>query len=123
MKKNYNKKTNAIEILNLEGPLNNTPFYSTFFDIEFDPDYLRDLADTIDKNNLTDKYQIIFRRCPVDWSDRYDKVIQDYSEIIYEINPIWKSNSIGWNSYVPLIEDTLLYSWILRFCDIVYTFL
>ncbi|MBV19769.1 MAG: hypothetical protein CL870_01550 [Cytophagia bacterium] len=38
---NYNKKTNAIEILNLEGPLNNTPFYSTFFDIEFNSDYLR----------------------------------------------------------------------------------
>ena len=37
----YNKKSNTIEVLNLEGPLNNTPFYSTFFDIEFDPDYLR----------------------------------------------------------------------------------
>ena len=37
----YNKKTNTVEILNLDGPLNNTPFYSTFFDIEFDPDYLR----------------------------------------------------------------------------------
>ena len=28
----YNKKTNTVEILNLDGPLNNTPFYSTFFD-------------------------------------------------------------------------------------------
>ena len=37
----YDKQTNTVEVLNLDGPLNNTPFYSSFFDIEFDPDYLR----------------------------------------------------------------------------------
>ena len=38
---NYNKITNSIEVLNLEGPLKNTSFYSSYFDIEFDPDFLR----------------------------------------------------------------------------------
>ena len=37
----YDKITNIIEVLNLEGPLKNTPFYSSYFDIEFDPDFLR----------------------------------------------------------------------------------
>ena len=38
---NYNKIKNSIEVLNLEGPLKNTSFYSSYFDIEFDPDFLR----------------------------------------------------------------------------------
>lgn len=35
---NYNLKTNNIELLNLDGPLKQTPFYSTYFQVEINAD-------------------------------------------------------------------------------------
>jgi len=74
-----------------------------------DPHYLEDLAEGIKQlNSGGHKLGIIFRRCPVDFSDRYDKVLEKYEEIINPIAPRWKKTGKYWNTVLPTIEDLSL---------------
>lgn len=74
--------------------------------------YLRDVAEAIRQlNKVDDKYGLIFRRCPVDFSNRYNNVIEDYKEEITPIEPMWKKIKGAWDGVLPLPEDTnLLYN-------------
>jgi hypothetical protein len=74
----------------------------------FDPFYLRDLAESITIYNQSSniKYGIIFRRCPVDVSERYDWVLKEYNSIIFPIEPDWKTLGISWNQIMPMPNDT-----------------
>jgi len=74
--------------------------------------YLSHLAQAVvDWNSSrTDKLHIIFRRCPVDTSNRYDDVLQDFRDVITDVKPAWESvvfNS-GWDKIVPKKEDMML---------------
>ncbi|NVJ86765.1 MAG: UDP-glycosyltransferase [Algoriphagus sp.] len=73
----------------------------------FDEYYLRDLASSISQlnQNHEKKLGIIFRRCPVDFSDRYDPIIAEFEDIIIPINPLWKSFGQSWNEIMPTAED------------------
>ena len=52
--------------------------------------YLEDLANAVRRlNKKGENLGIIFRRCPFDFSKRYDEVIAANSEIIKPLNPIW----------------------------------
>lgn len=74
-----------------------------------DPQYLDDVATAIyELNSQGHKLGIIFRRCPVDFSDRYNMVLKKYSEIITEIVPAWEKLGGGWNTVLPLKEDLAL---------------
>lgn len=70
--------------------------------------YLRDVAKAVKEFNRVsaDQYAILFRRCPVDFSHRYDDVLTEYSEIIYCANPKWENRGNGWDSAMPTREDT-----------------
>ena len=74
-----------------------------------DPKYLDDLADELIKNNLDNKYQILLRRCPVDISGRFDKIILKYPDLIKQAPPLWnfEPNS-SWTTIYPLPEDIKL---------------
>ena len=52
--------------------------------------------------------QILFRRCPVDFSNRYDKVIKKHEDIIKVIDPIWVKNTDNWGAVFPKKEDVSL---------------
>lgn len=52
-----------------------------------DPSYLNDVAEEITKANLQNEYQILLRRCPVDLSSRFDKVLDQYKDLIKEAAP------------------------------------
>ncbi|TCN56406.1 UDP-glycosyltransferase [Flavobacterium circumlabens] len=74
-----------------------------------DPAYLNDMAEELTKANLQDEYQILFRRCPVDFSGRYESVISKYSDLIKEAAPLWYFNTANeWNTVYPSIEDVKL---------------
>ncbi|UYW00505.1 UDP-glycosyltransferase [Flavobacterium agricola] len=74
-----------------------------------DPLYIEDIAKTIQNlNNKGYNFGIIFRRCPVDFSTRFDKVIEKYEEIIVPITPAWKQLGGMWNQVMPTIEDMQL---------------
>jgi len=74
-----------------------------------DPAYLKDIAQEIVKANLHKEYQILLRRCPVDFSGRFDDIINEYKDLIIEAPPLWYfSKSKEWNAVYPSIEDVKL---------------
>lgn len=81
-------------------------------DVTTSPDdatYLEDVALAV--KNLNDKGNaigILFRRCPVDFSERYDAVIEKYKDIIVPVNPQWKKIGEGWSTILPTNEDVNL---------------
>jgi len=68
--------------------------------------YLEDLAIAV--RNLNKKgynLGIIYRKCPVDLTSRYDDVIIAYKDVITKIDPIWKPIGSQWNQVLPDKED------------------
>lgn len=85
----------------------------------FDEVYLEDLADSITDNNAIENYQILFRRCPVDLSDRYDEVLRKYPNLIIPIIPQWSNNEKEWTQLFPYVADILLLANICKYSDLV----
>ncbi|GAB7256604.1 hypothetical protein [Polaribacter sp. OB-PA-B3] len=71
----------------------------------YDPNYLEDICEAIVKNDHEKEYQIIFRRCPVDTSDRYKNILKKYADRIIPIEPAWSNNSKNWTTLYPYYED------------------
>lgn len=85
-----------------------------------DPMYLRDVAVAVRKINASgSKLGIIFRRCPVDFSDRFDEVLNEYKDVIIPIVPLWESVGVSWNTKLPTKEDTVLLANIAAHCKAV----
>jgi len=73
----------------------------------YDQYYLRDLAESVriyNKNNQQ-KYGIILRKCPTDFTGRYQFVIDKYKDIVFSIDPLWKKLDEQWNKILPMPED------------------
>lgn len=83
-----------------------------------DPLYLKDIVDALQLNNQLENYQIIFRRCPADFSARYDEVLSNYKEIV-SIDPLWYTKNTGWNSFFPQYADVGMLANIVYHCDLV----
>lgn len=68
--------------------------------------YLEDLANAV-RNLNTKGYNlgIIYRKCPVDFTTRYDAVIEANKDIIEVLDPIWKQVGNQWNQVLPAKED------------------
>lgn len=74
-----------------------------------DPAYLKDIAEELIKANLQKDYQILLRRCPVDFSGRFDPVVKKYGDLIKEAAPLWYfSSSKEWSAVYPSMEDVKL---------------
>ena len=70
---------------------------------------LRDLAEAVSKlNNEGRNLGIIFRRCPVDYSKRYDLIIERFNDIIIPIQPAWDKIGEAWNTILPTNKDLYL---------------
>ncbi len=68
--------------------------------------YLEDLANAVRRLNAKgENLGIIYRKCPVDFTDRYNAVIEDNKDIIEVLNPIWKQVGSQWNQVLPAKED------------------
>ena len=74
-----------------------------------DPYYLEDTAKAVKYlNSQGSNIGVIFRRCPVDFSDRYDAVLEEYKELIVPIAPKWQKAGGMWNAIMPTKADTEL---------------
>jgi len=74
-----------------------------------DPQYLKDTAQAIRKlNTKGHNLAIIFRCCPVDFSSRFDNVLEEYQDVIVPIRPLWKKIGDGWNTVLPTKDDMVL---------------
>ncbi|MBW2937705.1 hypothetical protein KXJ69_06275 [Aureisphaera sp. CAU 1614] len=85
----------------------------------FDPKYLEDVAEAVNAIPEKDRPQIIFRRCPVDVTDRYNYVFQKYSNIITPISPVWNTDAKSWGAVYPKMEDINLLVNIAFHCEFV----
>jgi hypothetical protein len=74
--------------------------------------YLEDLAQAVRSlNSKGENLGIIFRRCPVDFSNRYDEIVATYKDVIKELNPMWEQRSEKEGFALPLKEDfSMLYN-------------
>ncbi|MCB9426491.1 MAG: UDP-glycosyltransferase [Flavobacteriales bacterium] len=68
--------------------------------------YLEDVANAVRELN-TQGYNlsIIYRKCPVDFTNRYDAVVEKNKDIIVSIDPLWKQVGAVWNQIMPTKED------------------
>lgn len=74
-----------------------------------DAGYLQDVANAVvELNNSGQNIGVIFRRCPVDFSDRYNSVLNLYPDIITPVAPKWKQIGGLWNTIYPTLEDQVL---------------
>tara|TARA_R110002074_G_scaffold14788_1_gene51068 strand:+ start:172037 stop:173374 length:1338 start_codon:yes stop_codon:yes gene_type:complete len=72
----------------------------------YDPEYLDHIASAIKENGIN--AQILFRRCPVDLSGRFDWVTQKHPHLIREAAPLWNFNSKKWTAVYPTKDDIRL---------------
>ncbi len=81
-------------------------------DITTSPDdaqYLEDVAKAVrELNKKGHTLGIVFRRCPVDFSSRYDNVLAEYKDIIVPIAPKWERKGEMWNTILPTADDVTL---------------
>lgn len=75
-----------------------------------DAHYLKDVAESIEELNSKREFKIgiLFRRCPVDFSDRYNTVLEKYKDLIVPIQPKWEQVGENWNTVIPTREDLQL---------------
>jgi hypothetical protein len=74
-----------------------------------DSAYLRDLANALIKFGYDATHQILLRRCPVDFSDRYNEVLKEFSSLVKVADPLWiKTRKEDWGGLYPTYEDVKL---------------
>ncbi|OAB27864.1 hypothetical protein SAMN05444395_103341 [Flavobacterium fryxellicola] len=75
----------------------------------YDSDYLLDLINAIRiLNKKGIQLGVIFRRCPVDFSDRFNFILESNKDIVSTIDPKWHKVGEGWNTILPTKEDSIL---------------
>lgn len=85
-----------------------------------DQDYLQDVAKAVTSlNEKGENLGIVFRRCPVDFSNRYDAVLKTYKDLIVPIAPKWEKISSLWNTILPTREDMKLQSQTIKYTEMV----
>lgn len=71
--------------------------------------YLEDLAVSVRELNQQGYHLgIIYRKCPVDFTSRYDAVLKAYEDVIVSIAPLWRPVGTSWNEIMPSKEDFAL---------------
>lgn len=72
--------------------------------------YLEDMCKDIMKIENNGKFQILFRKCPVDKTNRFDIVLKKYNDLIIAIEPDWKieNNDTSFVCIYPSYNDIQL---------------
>jgi hypothetical protein len=85
----------------------------------FDPVYLEDLADALLRVPAGERPQVLFRRSPVDTSNRFDGVLERHPEIAVS-DPRWlRVKDDNWAQLVPTKEDGTLLANVVYHSDVV----
>lgn len=71
--------------------------------------YLEDLVKSvIELNQVGYNLGVLYRKCPVDFTNRYDAILEKYKEVIAVVEPIWRPLGKNWNEIMPTKEDFAL---------------
>lgn len=91
----------------------------------YESDYLEDLGEELSKIEEENRPQILFRRCPVDKTNRFDTVLKKYNSFIFPIDPDWKfgiENENSFNTIFPSYNDLQLLVNTVKYSDLVVNF-
>ena len=83
-----------------------------------DPLYLKDIMKGLSNDKKINDIQVIFRRCPGDFSNRYDTVLKEYDNIV-SIDPEWHTTESGWIFFFPKYSDIGLLVNLAYHCELV----
>ena len=68
--------------------------------------YLQDLASVVEElNQEGSNFEILFRRCPTDFTSRYDGVLKKHQLVITSLVPQWQQIGTSWNAVLPTPND------------------
>lgn len=68
--------------------------------------YLEDLALAVKGLNAEgENLAIIYRKCPVDTTTRYNAILEKHKDCIAVLDPLWKPFSKNWNDILPTKAD------------------
>lgn len=82
--------------------------------------YLEDLAKSVlELNQQGYNLAILYRKCPVDFTNRYDAILQEYKAIITVVDPIWKPVGTQWDEIIPTEKDFALQANICEYTEFV----
>jgi len=73
----------------------------------YEQNYFEDLCEELMKIEESERPQILFRKCPVDKTNRFDAVLQKYKGLIISIEPDWRipSDDTSFIYIYPSYED------------------
>lgn len=82
--------------------------------------YLEDLVNAVRALN-SEGYNlgVIYRKCPVDFTDRYDKVLRENNDIIVSLPPLWNQTGDMWNQVMPTKADFAMLVNVSHHCELV----
>lgn len=72
----------------------------------YDAVYLNDICEELFKLDEKIRPQVLFRRCPVDKSDRFDFVLNKYKEFVFSIDPDWRTGKEKSDSFATIYPTT-----------------
>lgn len=101
------KKEDFFKIYNLNPNKNTVCFSANDASSPYEAKYLEDLCQEISKIEEEVRPQILFRRCPVDLSNRFDAVINKYPDLLFPINPDWRIASAEQNTFTEIYPSFL----------------
>ncbi|SHE87935.1 UDP-N-acetylglucosamine:LPS N-acetylglucosamine transferase [Psychroflexus salarius] len=86
-----------------------------------DEEFLESVCQSIKELNKRSAYKlrVLFRRCPVDFSNRYDEILKIYSDILIEVKPIWNKQGEMWNTVLPTKADAKQLALSIKVSDLV----
>lgn len=85
----------------------------------YDAEYLDDVISGVKIIPLAERPEIIFRRSPADFSNRYDAVINAHKGVVKSIDPIWHNKGNNWGSFFSKVADVDMLVNITCHCDLV----
>jgi hypothetical protein len=91
----------------------------------YEQNYLEDLGEELSKIEERVRPQVLFRKCPVDKSDRFDAVLEKYKSFMFSITPDWRVENNEKYSFVaiyPAYNDLQLLVNTVRHSDVVINF-
>lgn len=87
----------------------------------YEANYLNDICEELMKLDDNKRPQLIFRRSPVDKSDRFDEILNKYKELVVSIDPDWrveKGNDASFSSSYPSYNDIKLLVNTIKYSDL-----
>jgi len=81
-----------------------------------DPAHLRIVCELIRSGEIAGDPQVVLRPAPVDTSDRFDRVLEDFPIVLSR--PRWDDGGGGWDAVTPSREDIELLVNLTRYADL-----